>query len=53
MDVGPASWQKACFVPTNLDAFVTGFSKTSMLVVKLIREASTMEFFPQLLLESS
>ena len=46
MDVGLANSLKACFVPTKSNALVIGFSKTSMLVVKLIGEASTMEFFP-------
>ncbi|KAI9184716.1 hypothetical protein LWI28_000397 [Acer negundo] len=27
MDVGPANWHKACFVPTKSDAFVTGFRR--------------------------
>ncbi|KAM3693108.1 hypothetical protein ACB098_08G139000 [Castanea mollissima] len=27
MDVGPANWQKACFVPTKSDALVIGFRK--------------------------
>ncbi|KAB1227774.1 Protochlorophyllide-dependent translocon component 52, chloroplastic [Morella rubra] len=27
MDVGPANWQKACFVPTKSDALVVGFRK--------------------------
>ncbi|OAY29038.2 protochlorophyllide-dependent translocon component 52, chloroplastic isoform X2 [Manihot esculenta] len=27
MDVGPANWQKACFVPTKSDALVVGFRR--------------------------
>ncbi|CAK7339116.1 unnamed protein product [Dovyalis caffra] len=27
MDIGPAKWQKACFVPTKADAFVVGFRR--------------------------
>ncbi|KAK3200517.1 hypothetical protein Dsin_023932 [Dipteronia sinensis] len=27
MNVGPANWQKACFVPTKADAFVVGFRR--------------------------
>ena len=27
MDVGPANWQKACFVPTKADALVVGFRR--------------------------
>jgi hypothetical protein len=27
MDVGPANWQKACFVPTKSDALLVGYRR--------------------------